>query len=806
MSQRRALPGRGALQQNDLLYRSIVDTSSEAIYVRAADGRMLVWNGAAEVIFDIPATQALDPSVDRLGLRDWQWLHLDGTPMSAAELPSYRVLATGEPLVGTVVGFDLKGERRWIEVNCSPLFEDPSQPPYAVVTVCRDITDRQRADEEIARLTRVRDTAERVARIGSWRWVLATQRSEWSPEMYVLFDVDPGDMDGDVLPILQRRLPPDDLERVLATSEQTLRAALGGDPIDRDGGVEYRVIHRDGSEHILHANAAVEHDIEGRPVALVGYYQDITEARRAEEQTARLTELRNLSEHIAGLGSYSFDLRSGRTMWSPEFYRILDWEMTEGQTIDEALPKMEQAIAERVHPDDRERVRSVFEEFYRTWDPIPVDFRIVHRDGSVHRLVNRSQVEVGADGDPSRIVGYFMDITEQWEKDQELAQLMRWRDQAEQAGAAGSGRLVLADGEVTWTPGMFRIFDIEPEGFAMDLEEIVEARVHPDDRKQVLETIASAQPGEPTTFTTRVIWRNGAEHVIQVSGGAELGEAGEAVALAGVFLDVTERERATAEIRRLNAELAARVLAATEQRDALNRELEAYAYSIAHDVRAPLRSIDGFSAVVLEADGERLSEEGSAALHRVRLAAQRLARLLDDLMGLSHVSQRDLLRRPVDVSALAAEVGEELAADNASRCVRLVVQPGMGAKADKALVRLALRELLGNAWKFTRPHAEATIEVGSLDVDGEQVFFVRDDGVGFDMRFADHLFGAFQRMHASDQFPGDGIGLATVQRLVRRHGGRVWAEAEAEHGATFFFTLEARDAGAAAAGEPAPGS
>ena len=264
-------------------------------------------------------------------------------------------------------------------------------------------------------------------------------------------------------------------------------------------------------------------------------------------------------------------------------------------------------------------------------------------------------------------------------------------------------------------------------------------------------------------------------------------------AVVSICTDITERRRREEEVRRLNAQLAGRVASATEQRDALNRELEAYAYSIAHDVRAPLRAIDGFSAVVLEADGERLSEEGATALHRVRLAAQRLARLLDDLMGLSHVSQRDLLRRAVDVSALATEVGEELAADNSARFVRLVVQPGMAARADKALVRLALRELLGNSWKFTRPHAEATVEVGTLDQDGETVFFVRDDGVGFDMRFADHLFGAFQRMHSSDQFTGDGIGLATVQRLVIRHDGRIWAESAVEQGATFYFTLQGRE-------------
>ena len=172
-------------------------------------------------------------------------------------------------------------------------------------------------------------------------------------------------------------------------------------------------------------------------------------------------------------------------------------------------------------------------------------------------------------------------------------------------------------------------------------------------------------------------------------------------------------------------------------------------------------------------------------------AAQEMARLMDDLLGFTNVTRRDLLRRHVDVSVLAAEVAEELAADNAARRVDVSIEPGLVADADATLLRMILRELLGNAWKFTSHHESARVEEGALDLEGERVFFVRDDGAGFDPRYAGHLFGFFQRMHTRGEFPGDGVGLATVQRLVRRHGGRVWAEAEVEKGATFSFTLPA---------------
>ena len=255
-----------------------------------------------------------------------------------------------------------------------------------------------------------------------------------------------------------------------------------------------------------------------------------------------------------------------------------------------------------------------------------------------------------------------------------------------------------------------------------------------------------------------------------------------------VVRDVTERRRAESEIRRLNAELEERIVSRTEQRDAATSELEAFAYSVAHDVRTPLRAIDGFSAMVLADDAEALSQASVEHLERVRGAAQRMALLLDDVLGLSRVSRRDLSRSHVDLSALALDIAEELGAEQPGRAVEVVVAPRMTAEADPAMARMILRELLANAWKFTSKHPSARIEVG-VDESEADAFYVRDDGAGFDMRYAGHLFGAFQCMHRPEEFEGNGIGLATVQRLVTRHAGRVWAEAEVDRGATFFFTL-----------------
>jgi PAS domain S-box-containing protein len=272
-----------------------------------------------------------------------------------------------------------------------------------------------------------------------------------------------------------------------------------------------------------------------------------------------------------------------------------------------------------------------------------------------------------------------------------------------------------------------------------------------------------------------------------------LDAAGNVVGVHAYAHDVTDLKQAEDEIRRLNVELEQRVISRTTQLEAVNKELEAFAYSVSHDLRAPLRTIDGFSAMVVADAGHLLAGEDLEHLQRVRVAAQRMARLIDDLLGLSRLSRGDLLRDDVDVSAMALSILKELQEAQPARRMNVVVASGMRAEADAGLLHVILVNLLSNSWKFTSKHEEACIEVGVTDAaaGGERAFFVRDDGAGFDSACADNLFGAFQRLHTTAEFEGDGIGLATVQRLVSRHGGKVWAESQVEQGATFFFSLPA---------------
>jgi two-component system, NtrC family, sensor kinase len=226
-----------------------------------------------------------------------------------------------------------------------------------------------------------------------------------------------------------------------------------------------------------------------------------------------------------------------------------------------------------------------------------------------------------------------------------------------------------------------------------------------------------------------------------------------------------------------------------EQLEAKNEELESFSYSVAHDLRAPLRSIDGFGLILLEDYADKLDDEGKQYLNYVRESAQQMARLIDDLLALSRVARGEFRRAPIDLSAIVRSVGTRLAQSTAGRRVELVVADELLADGDCGLLTIAFENLLGNAWKFTSTSARARIEVGVCD-DDRRTYFVRDNGAGFDMAYASKLFGMFQRLHSAAEFEGTGIGLATVQRVVRRHGGRIWAEGAVGRGATFFFTLD----------------
>ena len=330
---------------------------------------------------------------------------------------------------------------------------------------------------------------------------------------------------------------------------------------------------------------------------------------------------------------------------------------------------------------------------------------------------------------------------------------------------------------------------------------------HPDDLPQLERYIGHAMRGHQTGELELRLWQAAAAQyrIVSLRPVAVFDGDGEFREWIGTLTDVDDRRRAEDEVRRLNVELEGRVRDRTKKLEEINGELEAFSYSVSHDLRAPLRAMDGFSQRLATEYGPKLDEQAHNYLERIRNGAKRMGQLIEDLLSLSRITRIELSRREVDVSALVHQVLNDLQQREPERKVETSVWEGVHVEADVRLVRVALENLLGNAWKFSSKTGHPRIEFGMMQEGARKVLFVRDNGAGFDMAYADKLFGPFQRLHGMNEFPGTGIGLATVQRIVNRHGGRIWCQAKPGAGATFFFTLqedarqEARDSAGAAA-------
>jgi PAS domain S-box-containing protein len=522
---------------------------------------------------------------------------------------------------------------------------------------------------------------------------------------------------------------------------------------------------------------------------------DITARKQAEEALRHSEERLQLVMRGSQLGYWDWNLETGQVVRNARWAEMLGYDLNE-------LEFTVKQWADFVHPDDLAQADQSIRDHVDGLTPMHrFEYRMRTKDGTYKWILDQAQVvNRDATGRALRMSGTHTDVTE--------------RRQAEDAVKQEQ---VLTKAIIDSIPGAFYMLD-EAGGYVRwntyQRDELVgqpEERVagmnaaetiHPEDRALVQSKITNVlTQGGAEAVEGRVLLRGGPAYRWLLMTGQRIMIGGRPF-LVGIGIDLSERKRAEAEVLLLNQTLEARVVERTSQLAAANAELEAFSYSVSHDLRAPLRALDGFSAALMEDCSDRLDEASLDHLRRVRAGSQRMAVLIDDLLNLSRETRAEIRREQVDVTALASEIGADLQRAQPDHRPEWSVASGLTANADMRMLRVVLTNLLGNAWKFTQRGAGAKIEVGVLA--GEEVmdklptglvepvgtvFYVRDNGAGFDMAYAGKLFGAFQRLHSQQEFEGTGIGLALAQRIIRRHGGHVWAEGKVDEGATFYFTL-----------------
>jgi PAS domain S-box-containing protein len=624
--------------------------------------------------------------------------------------------------------------------------------------------------------------------------------------------------------------------------EQTHRlAALQGQRVD----FETTLRHSDGSLRPARITYVPRFKADG--VTTEGFFAlitDLTDIRNIEKELRVNQERFELVTHAVSLGLWYCDLPFDKLIWNTwvkeHFWLPADAEVT----ID-----LFYAI---IHPDDRERVQLAIQQALDQKQHYDQEYRTVHpTTGAIKwiRAIGRGFYD--SNGIPLRFDGVSIDISEQKVKEELLRQQMRTTETLYKISRSLTAELdlqrllqTITDSATESIGAMFGAFfyniqDPQDETFRLYTlsgeskesftrlpmprsSELLaetfrgEETIRLDDvtkdarygRNQPHQGMPQGHPMIRSYLAVPVKSRSG-----EVIGGLFFGHeqagkftpASESL-IAGIALqasvaidnaalfqkaenELVKRREAEENLRMLNEQLEARVRDRTAQLQAANHELEAFAYSVSHDLRAPLRGIDGFSSILEKRYADALDEQGKHYLQRVKEAASRMSHLIDDMLNLTRLTRQEMQKIPMDLSALAHSVAKFLSESENQRQVEFRIQEGMQVVADPILMRAVLENLMGNAWKFTSHRQRAVIKVGCEDRNEGPVYYIKDNGAGFDMEYAEKLFRPFQRLHSMHEFPGSGIGLASVQRVIHRHGGKVWAEGRVNEGASFYFTL-----------------
>jgi PAS domain S-box-containing protein len=629
-------------------------------------------------------------------------------------------------------------------VSTTPIF-DTNGILLGSVHVARDITERKRSEEAIKESETRLKHAQEIAHLGSWELNLLNNRLSWSDEVYKIFGLQPQEFTATYEAFLEAVHPDDRLAVDLAYSDSVRE---GRNTYE----IEHRIIRKNGEIRFVHEKCEHIRDESGKVIRSVGMVHDITEFKRTETELLRLASFPEKNP----MPIVEIDLQGDTQYLNPTSKQLLSDLEKKGfkhpflKGIKNMIPEIQEKgkipVIREVHVSNK--------YYLQTINFIPENQRI-------------------------RIYSY--DITDR-KKTEETLQESEEKYRRIVENTTNVIMVTQPDGIISYlSPSCKETIGYLPEELIGTNPMIF----HPDDAEKVQQTLSRALKGEKgsnfeyriLTKTKDVKWISHSWSPIIIDNNIQ--------SIISVIADITERKKTENKIKKLNDNLMRRSM----ELAAANKELEAFSYSVSHDLRAPLRSIDGFSQALLEDYTDVLDEQANEYLQRVRKASQRMGELIDDLLKLSRLTRTEMTIDKVDLHKTATTIIETFKKEEPTRKIDFIAHDKLTVDGDVNLLHILLENLLSNAWKFTKRCKRARIEFGKTGQGKETVFFIRDNGAGFDMKYANKLFIPFQRLHDEGEYPGTGIGLGIVSRIIHRHGGRIWAEGEENKGATFYFTL-----------------
>ena len=539
------------------------------------------------------------------------------------------------------------------------------------------------------------------------------------------------------------------------------------------------LIARDANEYQIADSGAPIMDEKGKILGVILVFRDVTVEYQQQEALRKSQRDLAKAQQLAHIGNWELDLISNTLKWSDEIFRIFEIDQEQFQ------PSYE-GFLNSIHPDDREAVNQAYSDSLKAKTPYNISHRLLMKDGRVKYVNEYCQTDFDEQGKPLRSIGVVQDVTEYRKfEDEQFKTASEWKQAMDSINDA-IYLVGLDDRVIRANKAFYQLTGMKAEQvIGQDINQIMHPEGEPvpcpvcQARKaceNMLLVMEANHPDNPTEYPIEIMLR-----VIRDT-------QEEPVSILMKIRDLTQQRETEDKLRQHQERLEVEVKKRTAELTQVNKELESFSYSISHDLRAPLRAINGFASALSEDYAEKLDDTANNYLARISAGANRMSTLIDDLLMLSRINRQQLKRTSCNLSNMANKIKQQLAEQHPRNNLQWQIHEQLETDCDENLLCIALENMFSNALKYSGKKDQAVIEFSYKLQNGKTVFYIRDNGVGFDMQYVGKLFGAFQRLHGKE-FEGTGVGLATVQRIIHRHGGKIWAEAEVGKGATFYFTL-----------------